>query len=199
MKIYRCSYNSDVYRSVLPLHPNDLGIFGPPDGQPIGKAFGSTWKPIDVYVYIHDDKKKTKSTSQLEADFYSGWGEPMLASRAIDVLENIFEQYGELLPLNCSDGKQYAKFWCTKFCSAFDETRSEFERFPSGIIGHITKYAFLPEQIGDCEMFRDSTIKSFFVTDRLKMRVEAAGLIGISFVELWSDDPAELAKIYEES
>ena len=141
-----------------------------------------------------------KVKSRLLADFPELGITPCYTLRAIDVLgENYLRQYGELLPLKSADGIEYFWFNCTTVVDAFDRLNSTYEEYPNGILGYITKYAFFANKTDDHDMFVDKQTAQSLVTDRFKARVEAAGLTGMLFKPLWSDDPAELAKIYEES
>jgi hypothetical protein len=199
MKIYTTSGDTEHYQPLRFDIPKDgdLLTFHKP-----GEPFGESWTPLPVTLTKIDNRKtKFKVKSRLIADFPEMGIHACYTRRAIDALgENYLRQYGELLPFKSADGVEYFWFNFTNTIDAFDESNSKFDRLESnGNILHVYRHAYFADRIGTNEMFMEKNNRYRLVTDSFKARVEAAGLTGMLFKPLWSDDPVELAKIYEES
>jgi hypothetical protein len=199
MNIFKICADKDNYMPLVLDIPNDWQaiIFHKP-----GELFGSNWvAPQATLRKIDGRKTKIKVKQQLIADCPPfGSLDVAYTRRAVDMLgENYLRQYGELLPFKSKDGVEYFWFNFTNTINAFDDKNAIFERRnPNGTIGGIERYAFFAEKIGDNEMFLDFVTRKEFVTDRFKARVEAAGLTGMLFKQIWSDEAEKPAKIHAE-
>jgi hypothetical protein len=115
-------------------------------GQPIG----TSWRPIAVRV-LRDRSHKDRPPS----DFPSLGGTiPVFSKHAIEVLADLLEKNGEILPLECEEGTYFA-FNATCVLNALDMEKSEFEYFrSSGRIMRIVRYDFVPEGLVGATIFK---------------------------------------------
>lgn len=157
-------------------------LIGAFDGTPVA----GSWAPPRVEVLV--DKE---GADRPPGDFPSlGGYAPVFSRRAADVLRDVLEDAGELLPLDSPDGT-YVVLNVTRVLDALDEDRSEVRRFKStGRIMNIDRYQLIPDRIGDAGIFKLGQIPRMytFVTDRFVRRVLDAGLEGFDFSrKVWSD------------
>jgi hypothetical protein len=195
MKVFRASGDTESYQPLRLDTPKDGSIF---TFHKRGEPFGDSWKPLSVTLTKIDNRKtRFKVKSSLVADFPELGVHACYTRRAIDLLgENYLRQYGELLPFKSTNGEEYFWFNCTNTIKAFDEGNATFEhRNPNGTIEGIERYAFFAKEIGNNDMFLDYVTRQEFVTDNFKARVEATGLTGMLFKQLWSDEADEPKKL----
>jgi hypothetical protein len=198
MRIYKISGDTEHYQPLRLPTPNhcDSLLFHKP-----GETFGASWTPLPVTLTKIDNRKtRFKVKSKLIGDFPELGFQACYTRRAIDLLgESYLRQYGEILPLQSTDGVEYFWFNFTNTIKAFDDKCAVFERRnPNGTIEGIERYAFLAKEIGNNDMFLDYATRQEFVTDRFKARVEAAGLTGMLFKQIWSDEAEKPVKIHAE-
>jgi hypothetical protein len=117
-------------------------------------------------------------------------GLPIFSSRAINVLGDLLEGNGEILPTTC-EGDQLFFFNVTKVIDALDESRSEVIRFDGrSEVMRVARYAFFSEKLTGAVIFKIPQFLTgrVFVTDPFVERVRSTGLRGFGFPRLWSTD-----------
>lgn len=141
------------------------------------------WRPVHVYR-----TRATKREANKPADlaFYM---EPIMRRSGMEALRDVFEAHGELLPLATDDGVELWVLNVLGVIDAHDLERSHIR------YGHLTgdqiieEHAFLPDVIGDREIFRSSAgYRKVYFTDRFVARVKKLKLKGTEFVPLWSSE-----------
>jgi hypothetical protein len=111
---------------------------------------------------------------------------PILREPAVTVLGPILETYGQVMPL---EGAPVWLFNVTRVLPALDEQRSKIVRFDDGDILTIEEHVFLADEIGGTEIFKlPGRASATLVTRRFVDRVRDAGLRGVCFELLWSDE-----------
>jgi hypothetical protein len=97
----------------------------------------------------------------------------------------MLQENGEILPLSCREGEYYA-FNVITSIDVLDESNSEVERFESGRIMHIEKYAFFGDKLRDATIFKIPQSKArTFVTDKFRKAVIDNSLTGFDFIKVW--------------
>jgi hypothetical protein len=107
-----------------------------------------------------------------------------LSGRAADALRNLWERYGELLPVPSEDG-EFHMFHCMNEIDAIDNVNCEFNG------GTIKKYAMKLDVVHGQHIFRVSQpykYSTIFVSDLVISRINGAGLRGFKFEPLWSEE-----------
>ena len=150
-----------------------------------GKSCANRWRPVPVERFFAD------GDDQL-ADF------PWLIShtlvmrrRAVDALRDVLEAGGEILPLATDDGVELFLLNVTRVIDALDLAKSQVWRFPeSGRIYFLETAAFHEHLVRDVDFFKLSIAppNEIFVGERFVERVQAAGLVGLSFELAWSPE-----------
>lgn len=109
---------------------------------------------------------------------------------AVLALRSVFEAYGEFLPLACTSSKLWV-FNPTRVLQALDLLSSEVVRFSRGRIMHVTRYAFIPEQIAECDIFKipDLRVSPTFVSEKIVNLFREHALSGLSFTQVWESEP----------
>ena len=156
----------------------DYEVFRAFDGQPQA----SNWQPIKVRR-VRADARQAFNPS----DFPWLGSALVMRRKAVESLRDILEAHGEVLPLATDDGTELFVF-NARAVDALDETRSSVIRFPeTGRVMHIMEIAFVDEAIRNLDMFRLPHRGSpTYVGERFVDRVNAAGLIGLTFKRVWS-------------
>lgn len=170
---------------MLPVDDKDLEalLF---DGTPRG----ADWKPVLMEPLRVDEQGNPLQSS----DFPSCSGADMLLcrERAVAALRDVFEAYGELLPLRCTDG---LGLWClnvTRLADALDEQGSKLLRTPgTGKIIRVSAPRFLTRKLAGTLLFKLAQMPRglIYVTDEFVRLVEGQGLRGIAFKQVFQDDP----------
>lgn len=143
----------------------------------------SGWKPIAMEMVRKASRQKLKYAD-------SPWRSAcslVFRKTVIDKMKPLLEEYGELLPLECSD----AELWVynpTVVLNALDDKASEGDRFEDGRFMIIDKYVFYPDVVKGVDIFRLGNRRSrpTFVSDRFVELWKSSGLVGLRFDKLWS-------------
>lgn len=180
MKIYKLYADCNRYQSLVFTSADDWNIILDHfDGKPLI----SSWTAPAVQVFRED-----KFTRNLPpSDFPNLVPDvPVFSLRAVNVLQGLLHENGEILPLSCSEGEYYA-FNVTTSINALDESKSEVKRFESsGRIMRIIKYEFFADRLSGATIFKiPQTRANVFVTDKFRTIVMDNGLIGFEFVNVW--------------
>lgn len=110
---------------------------------------------------------------------------PAFSQRAVDLLRDVLEPNGELLPVRHRIGTYYF-YNCTRMVSAADLTRSDVIRLDGGLITRTNGLVFIDERLDGLTIFKERTqLAQLFCTQTFVDRVEAAGLQGFVFVPIW--------------
>jgi hypothetical protein len=103
--------------------------------------------------------------------------------RAVEVLKDILEKYGELLPLITEDGEKLYVHNTFVLPNALDEEKTEFFRVDGikRILG-VTKAVFREDIVRGVDMFRvPPMLNVIYVSDRFVDLVNKHNLKGIEF------------------
>lgn len=201
MRVYTIQSDSDRFRQftfrnlaagedleVLPLQER----FDSAEPLPVG------WELPEVVYW--DDRQ-----GLAEGDFPALGSTWCFSAHATEVLGDDLTRAGELLPLRCPYGSYFA-FHVTCFLDALDRDASQIEYCPRTkarraahrgplLIGAVKKHVFRPESIGDHAIFKlaGAVLSDAYVTDRFVAKVQAHGLSGFKFRQVWPpvDDSAE--------
>ena len=181
MKVYILRADSNRYQTLVPVRADtwqeELARF---DGTP----FGTSWSPVDVQVSHEDEKNK----DLLPSDFPSLIPYiPVFSRRAIEVLGDLLQGNGEILPLNCTEGVYFA-FNVTRIVDALDTSRSQLKLFQStGRIMRVIRYEFLTDKLSSFTIFKLPQFdkSEVFVTDGFVQRVQEHNLTGFVFNLVW--------------
>ncbi len=162
----------------MPTHPAEFEAFFALDGSVL-----VDWSPPRM-EFLEMNENGAQLTY---SDFpWLGAHAPILRESAITALGPILETYGQVLPL---EGAPVWLFNVTRVLPALDEQRSKIVRFDDGDILAIEEHVFLADEIGGNEIFKLAGRASMtFVTQRFVERVRDAGLRGVCFEMLWSDE-----------
>ena len=111
---------------------------------------------------------------------------PAFSRRAVDVLRDILEVNGELLPLRTKVG-EYFCYNIQTVADALDMARSEVVMIhPVEVPFSIDRYEFIEKRIASLLIFRIPEAPfEVFVTEAFKLRAEAANLRGFNFCLVW--------------
>jgi len=110
---------------------------------------------------------------------------PAFSQRAVDLLRDILEPNGELLPVRHKCGTYYF-YNCTQMTNCVDLSQSDTRKIAGGIITTTDKLTFIDELLEDLTIFKVRTqLIELFCTQRFVDRVNAAGLQGFVFQPIW--------------
>jgi hypothetical protein len=152
------------------------------DGQPKSER----WKPVEVRLTAVGGGQRL-----LESDFLVVHrGGFFLSERAALVLSDVLLANGELLPLT-ADGDRYLAFNPLDEVDALDPKRTWYWPTQDYPDGWVETPAFRPEAVAGRRLVRlpQTSLSPFYVDGSFKRRVERAGLQGLRFRLVWSDDP----------
>ena len=148
-----------------------------------GSSQAGRWQPIKVRRVRADDRHDFKPSD------FPWLGEHALVMRreAVDVLRDVLEAHGEVLPLVTEDATELWMF-NARAIDALDEGRSNIVRFPgTNRIMRIVKIAFVESALRGVDIFRlPHRASSTYVSQRFFDRVRDAGLVGLEFKKVWS-------------
>ena len=172
MSFYTIVPDSDTYDSLVLRSPANYESYYAFEGR----RLADSWKPLPVKIY---KAKKRGNFPQLVLHI------PVFDAKALEILRPVIEPNAEVLPLDCPDGQYYAINGLAVL-DCLDAQRSEIVRISTGRIMDILKYVFLPERIGDANIFKvcEMPLRKVFVSELFKSTVEENGLKGLNFVKI---------------
>jgi hypothetical protein len=178
MNVFILHADGDRYQNLVFTSKKDWAIlrqFGKRDQL-------SSWPAPAVEVFRDDKFHRNLRPS----DFPSLMGALVFSVRAVNALQWLLRENGEILPLCCTEGEYYA-FNLTTSIDALDESNSEVERFESsGSIMQINKYTFFADRLHGATIFKIPQSRAkIFVTDKFCQMVTDNGLLGFEFVNVW--------------
>jgi hypothetical protein len=145
------------------------------------------WEPPPVFVLY---------PKYLRGDFFSADCSVLIASpRATEALRQQFEWAGEVLPLPYK-GETFGVVNVLKCIDALDQDKTAFRvgTRPTAY-REIQRYAFRPERLVETSLFKIPETNQIFVLEgtndfemEFREAVAAAGLKGLIFTEIWSDE-----------
>jgi hypothetical protein len=110
---------------------------------------------------------------------------PGFSQRAVDILRDILEANGELLPVRHKIGTYYF-YNCRRMSNCVDLAKSKTTKLKDGIVTDTSNLVFFDDMLDDLTIFKiRTTLLEVFCTQRFVDRVEAAGLQGFVFVPVW--------------
>ncbi|MBK9260186.1 MAG: hypothetical protein IPM54_10160 [Polyangiaceae bacterium] len=159
------------------------------DWQLLGNLDGTprlaTWKPV-VVKRVRGSKREAFRPADLP---YEG-GSLILRRSAVDVLRDMLEAHGELLPLQDEGGVELYVLNLRAVDDALDEPRSSVN-YVGGTdrISRIKKPVFIPSAVEGVDIFKlRRKLSQIYFSDRFVARVKAAKLKGLNFTKVWSSD-----------
>jgi|WetSurMetagenome_2_1015567.scaffolds.fasta_scaffold214001_2 hypothetical protein len=114
---------------------------------------------------------------------------PVFNYRAVEALSDLLQGNGTLFPITCA-GENYFIYNVTRVIDALDETNSEIERFDSGRIMDVDRFAFFEERLRGATIFKipHMVLMDVFVTEPFVDRVRISKLKGFEFRLVWGSD-----------
>jgi hypothetical protein len=147
-----------------------------------GTSMADSWRPLRAEVPAQD-------RTLPESDFPSFGYVPAFSKRAVDSLQETLSENGELLPLDCEQGRFFA-YNVTRLSDALDEDASDVERFETdGRIMEVDRYELRAEAVEGLSIFKMSPLpdRYVYVTTAFVERVASANLTGFKFDrKVWS-------------
>ncbi len=187
MKVYRLRNDVNRYQHFLRDDTGDDVVVLDPDCRPRA----GTWSPPPVIVL---------DPFLEEGDFYQfDPGILITSPRATDVLRGELELAGELLPLPYK-GKEYTVLNVTECIDCLDQEGSKWLRTSLGEEIYPLEYSFHKHRFTESSLFKiPETHKSEILVveglkdpeDEFRYIVESAGLKGLIFQEIWSDEGSD--------
>jgi uncharacterized protein DUF1629 len=172
-------YPSEGFELCQPLKQEDFETI---NVRVNGEHRKETWHPIAMQLIREDEGERLAPSDS-----------PWLGSHALvfkratlDALGAELRKHGELLPLLCSE-EELVVFNPTRILDALDQKRSSVQRFNSGRIMRVSRYAFRPEAIEGVEVFKipDLRVSPTFVSSRIVRLWTDARLKGLEFKRIW--------------
>lgn len=110
---------------------------------------------------------------------------PAFSQRSVDLLGDLLEPNGELLPVRHELGT-YFFYNCTRMVNCVDLTKSKVAKLADGLVTSTERLVFLEEHLVDVSIFKIRTqLLELFCTQHFVDRVEAARLQGFVFIPIW--------------
>ena len=138
------------------------------------------WKPLDAKFLDFSDKKNVTALPDITCWFTD---QLVLNEKAYDLLSNVLEPYGELLPVKC-EGIPYWVLHVTKptGLDVIDESKSERQVEGGGYID-VSSMAFKESAVENLLLFKAeyNGYKNVYCTEGFKALVENASLEGLVF------------------
>ena len=138
-----------------------------------GRRLAASWQPVRARV-VEDPRATHADYRELLA--------PTFSARAVEVLGDMLERCGEILPLDC-EGGDYVIYNVLALSDALDVEASEVERYgresgPMAVRRAVFRGDLLKEPIFKV---REEPFVQVYVTDEFVDRVVGAGLTGFDF------------------
>jgi len=182
MNVYILNADMNRYQILVAVQEDAWDEFEQFDGTPLDKP----WTPVEMEVFRDYNFNQNRPSSDFPA---LASHIPIFSNRAVKALEDILNENGELLPLNCAEG-DYSAFNVTCMIDALDIEHSDLEFFKSsGRIMNVIKYEFLNDRLANSSIFKlpQLPLMRVFVTDKFVERVQETKLTGFNFKLVWSD------------
>jgi hypothetical protein len=163
-------------------HPVD-GNFERFYDQINGTPRQASWKPVAMEIFHKDRGKKLLRSDSPWLGAYALIFRPSV----LEALGPLLREYGELLPLECSETDLWV-YNPTRVIDALDEEASSIRRFRSGRIMGIDRYVFKAHLIRGIDIFKLPNLRaeSTFVSHRFVDLWTKSGLKGLEFTHVWA-------------
>ena len=148
------------------------------------------------FVKLERDKSKTRETEFMDCSkLWITTGIVLFNQKAKDCLEGVFGDYVEFVPAKYQDDIYYIVN-VLNIIDGLNYGKSEFEKLDDGRPYSINKFSLRPNIVNNISIFKlflEESIYSteIFVSQEVKDIVEANGLTGFSFEEVWRDDETD--------
>ena len=148
------------------------------------------------FVKLERDKSKTRETEFMDCSkLWITTGIVLFNQKAKDCLEGVFGDYVEFVPAKYQDDIYYIVN-VLNIIDGLNYEKSEFEKLDDGRPYSINKFSLRPNIVKNISIFKlflEESIYSteIFVSQEVKDIVEANGLTGFSFEEVWRDDETD--------
>ncbi len=166
MQLYIYRPDPDRYDALYLENSDDWTVFD----RLTGPSLAAEWQPVPVAVYEGAER----------TDFpYLASHVPVFSRRAWQALGPLLGHHVEALELSGTD--DWLAINVLSVIDALDFERADLDRFVSGGISAVNRYAFRPDVAITAPIFkvRGAEQKDVLVTLAFKERVEAAGLRGL--------------------
>ena len=148
----------------------------------------------DAFRFVELERDKTKTREKEFMDCSQVWitmGIVLFNQKAKDCLEGVFGDYVEFVPAKYQDDIYYIVN-VLNIIDGINYEKSEFEKLDDGRPYSINKFSLRPNMVNNISIFKlflEDRIYSteIFVSQEVKDIVEANGLTGFSFEEVWRD------------
>ncbi len=167
-------------------HPVDAADFETVNSLVNGDSRSEAWSP-PAFQLINEDE----GASLVPVDLpWLGSHSLVFKPRALLALRASLEPFGEFLPVDCSDSKLWL-FNPRVVLPALDFSAAGVTRFANGRIMRVARYAFLPDVVASCDVFKISELRvsPTFFSGRIVELFREHELTGISFREIWGAEP----------
>jgi hypothetical protein len=166
------------YQYCMPVDERDHGtIVALMNGTPRA----ASWKPLKMRLRWFDERGRPYKRSDSPSRGTST--APMFTRRAVEALEPMLQEHGEILPLDCDDAELWI-FNPTRVLPAIDMLKSGVSFMPgTRDIERIRRYVFEEDVIAGSDIFKLANMRASptFVGQRFVDVWRSAGLRGIEF------------------
>ncbi|MGH7213183.1 MAG: imm11 family protein [Tepidisphaeraceae bacterium] len=190
MKLYKLDYEIKGFIGIRSLDPNDSGYDASRMIRYEPKSVRDRWKhpPVEFekWDWLGKRVNRKKHPEWYESD---APGDNYFSALAANALRDLWEMYGELLPLESKDGEFYV-YHCMNILDAIDRLACEFNW------STIVKYVFKPDVVRGQHIFLQAAPNEgpIFVSDIFVDRVKSAGLKGFKFTPVWSEETGPIVE-----
>ena len=158
------------------------------EGLPVSDAFR--------FVELERDNSDLREREFMDCSHvWIAVGIVLFNQKAKDCLEGVFGDYVEFVPAKYQDDIYYIVN-VLNIIDGLNYVKSEFEKLDDGRPYSINKFSLRPNIVNNISIFKlflEDRIYSteIFVSQEVKDIVEANGLTGFSFEEVWRDDETD--------
>jgi hypothetical protein len=151
--------------------------------QFLGVPIGETWSPMAIEPFRDEDylagEKPLGDCTMLGAT------KPVFSPKAVELLIDLLEPNGELLPMEFL-GETWFGYNITTVLDALDRARSQLAFYPgTDEVLNVERYVFISSAITSPIFKIPEMLSVALVTEEFVNAVSAARLKGLAFPELW--------------
>jgi hypothetical protein len=159
-------------------------------------SIASIWTPPKLRFYepgesgLPGDSKKRPRSKATDMPYVYGHGLLVVSARLVEQCGEVLRQFGELLPVECSEGTFFA-YHCTHVLDCLDEERSRLSRSSAdGRILNVYDPVFRPDRLSPRTVFRIpvGNPEIVFCDDQVHAMLTAAPLEGVTADVVWKSD-----------
>ena len=157
---------------IPPENQSFVDLVGRFNGTPIGQS----WQPVDLE---YDPDSMHLPPGDFPSILLSHV--PVFSARAVESLEPLLRDNGELLPMRCN-GETYFAFNVTSVVPALSKD-SDIRYFPSARIMDVMSYIIEHERLTSAAIFKllEVPLMKVFVSDTFRKTVQGSKLCGFEF------------------